>query len=57
MDEKEVFIIAEPTVELSESPALWSNNSSLVNIVEDYFEILWMTALEKPEYSINSNQI
>ena len=57
MDEKEVFIIAKPMVELSESPALWSNNSSLVNIVEDYFEILWMTALEKPEYSINSDQI
>jgi len=56
-DKKEVLIITKPSSELCcESPALWSNNSSLVNIVEDYFEILWMTASEKPEYSINGNQ-
>jgi len=56
-DKKEVLIITKPAAELCcESPALWSNNSSLVNIVEDYFEILWMTALEKPEHSINDNQ-
>jgi sugar-specific transcriptional regulator TrmB len=57
-DKKEVLIITKPAAEVCcESPALWSNNSSLVNIVEDYFEILWMTALEKPEYSINGDQI
>ena len=56
MDKKEVFIIAKPTAEFLESTALWSNNSSLVNIVDDYFEILWKTASEKPEYSINGNQ-
>jgi sugar-specific transcriptional regulator TrmB len=56
-DKKEVLIITEPSAEVCcESPALWSNNSSLVNIVEDYFEILWMTALEKPGYNINGNQ-
>ena len=56
-DKKEVLIITKPAAELCcESPALWSNNSSLVNIVEEYFEILWMTASEKPEYSINGNQ-
>ena len=55
-DKKEVLIITKPSSELCcESPALWSNNSSLVNIVEEYFEILWMTALEKPEYSINDD--
>jgi sugar-specific transcriptional regulator TrmB len=48
IDKKEVLIITKPSVErCGESPALWSNNSSLVNIVEDYFEILWMTSLEK----------
>lgn len=57
IDKKEVLIITKPATELCcESPALWSNNSSLVNIVEDYFEILWMTTLEKPEHSINGNQ-
>lgn len=57
-DKGEVLIITKPAAELCcGSPALWSNNSSLVNIVEDYFEILWITASEKPEYSINSDQI
>ena len=56
-DKKKLLIITKPAVELCcESPALWSNNSNLVNIVEDYFEILWMTASEKPDYSINGNQ-
>jgi sugar-specific transcriptional regulator TrmB len=54
IDKKEVLIITKPSAErCGESPALWSNNCSLVNIAEDYFEILWMTALEKPKYSIN----
>jgi sugar-specific transcriptional regulator TrmB len=57
IDGKEVLIITKPAAEVCcESSALWSNNSSLVNIVEEYFEILWMTSLEKPEYTINSNQ-
>ena len=57
IDGKEVLIITKPATEVCcESPALWSNNPSLINIVEEYFETLWMTALEKPEYSINSNQ-
>jgi len=57
IDEREVMIITKPSAELCcESSALWSNNSSLVNIVEDYFEILWMVALEKPEFSINGDQ-
>ena len=56
IDGKEVLIITKPSSGLCcESPALWSNNSSLVNIVEEYFEILWMRALEKPEYSINDD--
>ena len=56
IDGKEVLIITEPSVELCcESPALWSNNISLVNIVEEYFEILWMISPEKPEYSINGD--
>jgi sugar-specific transcriptional regulator TrmB len=57
-DKKEVLIITKPAAEVCcESSALWSNNSSLVNIVEEYFEILWITASEKPEYSTNDDQI
>lgn len=47
-DEKEVFISAEPKKDLADSPALWSNNPSLISLVKDYFEILWLTAMENP---------
>ena len=52
-DKKEVFIFTNPTAQLKESPALWSNVPSIVAMVEDYFEILWSTAMEKPEYHID----
>lgn len=47
-DGKEVFIITEPTKDISDSPALWSNNPSLTSIVKDYFEMLWLTAMDYP---------
>lgn len=56
-DRKEVLLIIDPEAELSESPALWSNNSSLLAAMQECFEILWITALKEPEYSINGEQI
>jgi sugar-specific transcriptional regulator TrmB len=50
-DKKEVFIYIKPTADLTESPALWSNNPSLVAMAEDCFETLWNTALEIPKCS------
>ncbi len=46
-DRKEVFINTSTTDGLAETPLLWSNSSSLVTVVHDYFEILWLTAIEK----------
>lgn len=46
-DKKETFIIVNPTKGLFDSPALWSNNQSLISVVQDYFETLWLTALEE----------
>jgi sugar-specific transcriptional regulator TrmB len=43
-DKKEVFIYIEPTADLEESPALWSNNPSLLALAKDCFETLWKTA-------------
>ncbi len=43
-DKKEVFIIENPLAELSESPALWSNNHSLLSLANDYFDMQWMKA-------------
>jgi sugar-specific transcriptional regulator TrmB len=53
-DKKEVFIYIEPKADLMESPALWSNNSSVVSMAADFFEILWITAMESSEYHLDS---
>jgi sugar-specific transcriptional regulator TrmB len=45
-DKKRVFLIVEPKADLPGSPALWSNNPSLIALAEDHFEILWLTAME-----------
>jgi sugar-specific transcriptional regulator TrmB len=45
-DKKEVFIIVDPRKGLFDSPALWSNNQSLISVAQDYFEMLWLTAIE-----------
>ena len=46
-DKKEVFIATNPIKCALESSALWTNNPSILRIVCDYFEILWITAIEK----------
>ena len=48
-DKQEVFIIAKSKTDLSGSPALWSNNESLISVLQDHFEILWLTAMEEPK--------
>ncbi len=56
-DRKEILFITDPNARLSESPALWSNNPSLISGMLDYFTILWTTALEEPIYNIDDDQI
>lgn len=52
-DRKEVFIFINPTAQLNESPALWSNVPSIIAMAEDYFDILWSTAMENPNYHLD----
>ena len=47
-DKKEVFINTSTTGNLTETLLLWSNFPSLAVVVQDYFEMLWLTAMEKP---------
>ena len=56
-DKKELLIIEDPRKDLSESPALWTNNLSLINAIQDYFSVLWVTALDEPEYWVDNGQI
>ena len=51
-DKREVFIVIDPKEGLFDSPALWSNNQSLITVVKDYFEILWLTSMEEPNSKI-----
>jgi sugar-specific transcriptional regulator TrmB len=46
-DSNEAFLIVSPGEGLFDSPALWSNNLSLLTVVQDYFNIMWLTAMEK----------
>lgn len=55
-DGKEIFVIVNPKARLPDSPALWSNSSSLMNAMQDYFNILWITSLEEPHLSIYEAQ-
>ena len=48
-DRNEVFIIIDPEEGLLDSPALWSNNRSLIAVVQDYFEMLWLISMENPK--------
>ena len=55
-DKTEVFVFKDPTAQLKESPALWSNVPSLVGMAEDYFDILWSTAMESPNYHLDGSE-
>lgn len=48
-DNRELYIIVNPSADLSSSAALWTNNSSLIALVQEYFETLWLTAKEEPQ--------
>ena len=43
-DKKEVFIFTKPSLNLNESPALWSNASCLISLAQNNFETIWKKA-------------
>ena len=45
-DGKELLITTSAKTDLGESPALWSNNPSLLSVMNDFYEIMWITAIE-----------
>lgn len=51
-DKKELFIIIDPKSDLSGSPALWTNNQSLIALVQEYFEMLWENAQEQNQKAV-----
>lgn len=45
-DKKEMFISSYPKTDAIESPALWTNNPYLIEIMEKYLQIMWNQATE-----------
>ncbi|TFH24114.1 hypothetical protein E4G67_02375 [Candidatus Bathyarchaeota archaeon] len=43
-DKKAALIVTSPVGMQGQSPTLWSNNKSIVDLCQDYFEHLWINA-------------
>jgi sugar-specific transcriptional regulator TrmB len=52
-DKKEIFIIVNPAEDLFDSPALWSNNQSLITAMQEYFDLLWLISMEYPNQKLD----
>ena len=56
-DGKEILVTTSALTDLGESPALWSNNPSLLAMINDFYEIMWITAIEnqqeEPNYKLS----
>jgi sugar-specific transcriptional regulator TrmB len=52
-DQKEVFIIVNPEEDILDSPALWSNNQSLITAIQEYFDLLWLISMEQPNQELD----
>lgn len=50
-DRKELFVIIDPKSDIMGSPALWTNNPSLLSLVQGYFDMLWAIAKTNPAES------
>jgi sugar-specific transcriptional regulator TrmB len=46
-DGKEIFMVIKSKTDLPSSPALWSNNPSLISLAKGYFKILWLASIEE----------
>jgi sugar-specific transcriptional regulator TrmB len=46
VDEKKVLFAKSAANSFEESPFLWSTNQSLISVVRDYFEMIWLTSSE-----------
>jgi sugar-specific transcriptional regulator TrmB len=54
-DRKEVIFSISAASSL-EDACLWSNNASLLAVIQDYFELMWITAMQTPHYSTDEEE-
>jgi sugar-specific transcriptional regulator TrmB len=50
-DRTEALLVISPSAGLGETPILWTNNASLLAVMQEYFEMLWAKAERSPEIS------
>jgi sugar-specific transcriptional regulator TrmB len=55
-DKQKAIIITDPKMGSSNSSAMFIQNPSLLNVLTDYFEILWITGMEQPQYNLDAAQ-
>ena len=55
-DKKEAWVCTCTDPALKQCPTLWTNNPCLLSILRDYFEILWLTAMENNHQTRASNR-
>ena len=55
-DKKRVLIKTSASGDLAEASSLWTNNPSLLSIINGFFELNWATAMENSEYKIDIQQ-
>jgi len=48
-DKKQMMIQTSSTVDLAEKPFFWTDNPCLLSALIDYFDLVWLTALEKDD--------
>jgi sugar-specific transcriptional regulator TrmB len=55
-DRKKILATTSANAGLGESPAFWSNNPCLLAMINDFYEIMWITAIEnqheKPQVQV-----
>jgi sugar-specific transcriptional regulator TrmB len=49
LDKKQVFFSTKKDI-LGNAPILWSDNPNFATLVQDYFDLLWEKAIEKPHH-------
>jgi sugar-specific transcriptional regulator TrmB len=54
-DDREAYIVTSPEEDLLNSPLLSTTNMPLISLIRNYFEIMWITALETPQYHVDSS--
>ena len=47
-DKKEILVTTSSIMDLGEAPVLWSNNPSLLALINGFYETMWLTTIEEP---------